>query len=67
MKINENQGFKNILGDADDGELSDGLCEGTELDQSLYWMQRLNVIGEELEMLRMLDDDDVSFSGKFSE
>jgi hypothetical protein len=30
-------------------------------------MQRLNVIGDEVEMLKMLDDESVSFTGKVFE
>ena len=38
LKLNSSNNFAPRIGDQDDGEVSDGLCEGTELDQSLYWM-----------------------------
>lgn len=38
LKLNCSNNFAPRIGDQDDGEVSDGLCEGTELDQSLYWM-----------------------------
>ena len=52
-----------VPGDCEDDNLSDGLGDESEFNQSLYWMQRLNVIGDEVEMLKMLDDESVSFTG----
>jgi len=40
-----------VPGDCEDDNLSDGLGDESEFNQSLYWMQRLNVIGDEVEML----------------
>lgn len=52
-----------VPADCEDDNLSDGLGDNSEFNQSLHWMQRLNVIGDEIEMLKMFDDESVLFSG----